>query len=79
MALQAKAVEAVRKVAEETAAKYAEIEKPASCGEELTSTCEMSTPMAAPPAGFDDKIAHLIDIVNGKNTPKAVMAGDPGS
>jgi len=49
-----------------------EIGKPASCGEGLTSTQEMSSPVAAPPAGYGEKIAHLIDIVNGKITSKVV-------
>jgi hypothetical protein len=55
-----------------------EIEKPASCGEELISTHEMSTPMAAPPAGFDNKIAHLIDIdiVNGNKVTSIVVKSD---
>ena len=32
------------------------IGKPASCGEELTSTQKMSSPVSAPPAGFNEKI-----------------------
>lgn len=43
-----------------------EIGKPASYGEGLTSTQEMSSPVAAPPAGFNEKIAHLMEIVKGQ-------------
>jgi len=39
--------------------------KPASYGVQLTSTHEMSAPVSIPPAGFNEKIAHLIDIVKG--------------
>jgi len=49
-----------------------EIEKPASCVEDLASTSKLSTSVSAPPAGFSDKISHLIDIVNGKGASKVV-------
>ncbi|MEI6261335.1 MAG: hypothetical protein WCR46_15710 [Deltaproteobacteria bacterium] len=49
-----------------------QVEKPASHGVHLTSTHEMSAPVAIPLAGFNEKIAHLMDIVNGKITSKVV-------
>ena len=41
------------------------IEKPASHGVQLTSTHEMSAPVSIPPAGFNEKIAHFIEIFKG--------------